>query len=224
MFSDDSTLSRNIMDAHRLDRQGQALGFLAKLTGHCPTLRSFHYICAAAFLDGGTLPWRRFQVDWPTQIADENRRYAEVGAFIDSVKPTLRELYFEHGPDTDYFESMNHPSQGILPGQTLASPLPMDVFFDTHIFPVLISGPWQRLRSMTVRGIGHWKFVNAWRADAPPDEIRWLHCKTADFRQKAITLWEAAPEGCKVVVKDEARRPFYRFQSDYTADGSGQLL
>jgi hypothetical protein len=154
---------------------------------------------------------------WPISVADESRRYAEIGAFIESVKPTLRELVFEHGPDVEYYSTV----KGQAYGQAPDVPLPMDTYFDTYVLPVLVSGPWPRLTSVAIRGIGHWKPLDAWREEATDAEVDWLHAKTADFRNKAIMIWEAVSAGCEVVVEDEASRPFYRFQDDGTVNGKG---
>ncbi|KAF2690161.1 hypothetical protein K458DRAFT_426981 [Lentithecium fluviatile CBS 122367] len=211
------------IESHRRTRHGALQGFLADLTGRCTALRSFHLLTTAEFFDGSFTSFSQPNSQWPKEVADENRRYGEVGAFIESVKPTLRDLHFEHGPDIDYFSTAEgHRFHQLFPGQHLNDPLPMDVWFDAHVLPVLVSGPWPKLGSLTVKGIGHWKPLDAWGEEATVEEVRWLHGKTAEFRRKAIMIWDAAPEGCKVVVKDEASRPFYRFQADKTVNGKGQ--
>jgi hypothetical protein len=68
---------------------------------------------------------------------------------------------------------------------------------------------------MVVRGIGHWKPINAWSEEATPAEIAWLHRKTVDFRQKAMDIGDAVRAECEVEVKDEASRPFYRLSRRY---------
>jgi hypothetical protein len=174
-------------------------------------------LTTAEYFDNSHTSPSRPNPQWPTEVADESRRYQEIGAFIQSVKPTLRELLFDHGPDIEYFSTV----KGQTYGQTPDTPLPMDVYFDTFILPVLVSGPWPILMSLTVRGVGHWKPLDAWREGATADEVSWLHGKTADFRRKAIKIWDAAPKGCQIAIKDEASGPFYRFQADKTVTGKG---
>ncbi|KAJ4295122.1 hypothetical protein N0V90_007132 [Kalmusia sp. IMI 367209] len=209
-------LRRQVVIAHRCARPGPAYGYLRKWTGRCSTLQSFHYLSTA--LVSANVP--RVAPSLRSKlVADENNRYAEVASFIGSVRPTLRELLFEHGPDNNYFTMfvMTLPNNN-----SRTDPLPMDVFFNTHVFPVLTSA-WPRLRSMVVRGIGHWISVDPWKAEATPEDHNWLHSKTAEFRRSAIALHEAVPEGCKVVVEDEASRPFYRLQDDSKIAWRGDL-
>lgn len=210
-------LSDSEIASHRRHRHGVAQGFLADLTGRCTVLRSFHLLTTAELVEGSTIWFMRRSRSWLDDVADDNRWYAEIGAFIDSVKPTLRELLFEHGPDIDYAPYRQcHP---VFAGPSHDARLPMDIYFDSHILPVLVSRPWPSLRRMTVKGMGHWKPIDPWKEDATPDEIRWLHKKTREFRDKVVMLWDAVGEGCEVVVEDEASRPFYRFQSDRTVSG-----
>jgi hypothetical protein len=199
------------IESHRRTRHGAAQGFLADLTGQCISLQSFHIMTTAQFNDC-PLP--------STEVDDEMNRYAEIGAFIEAAKSTLREVVFEHGPDIEYFSTVRHP-HFIRHGQNPEPPLHMDQHFDTYILPVLVSGPWPKLGKLTVRGMGHWKPIDAWREDATTEEVNWLHNKTVGFRSKASMIWDAAPAECKVVVTDEASRPFYRFQDDKTVNGKG---
>ncbi|KAF2642636.1 hypothetical protein P280DRAFT_467960 [Massarina eburnea CBS 473.64] len=209
--------------SHRRDRHGAVQGYLAELTGRCTSLRSFHYLSTAEFFDDSHNQLPHASEHWHLLVTDENTRYGELAAFISSVKPTLRELLFEHGPDMHYFDTTasSRSYHASFTDHKLHIPLPMDAFFDNHVLPVLTAGPWPRLQSMTVRGIGHWKSINAWSADASPEQIAWLHAKTAGFREKVLDLRGAVGEGCSVVVEDEASRPFYRFEADKATNGRG---
>ena len=80
----------------------------------------------------------------------EEQRYAEWARFIDSVRPTVKDLIFEQGrlPNTDAVMYgawlVNFPQQDRRP---------MDLRFIDHILPVLAQGPWPCLEKMTVRGV-----------------------------------------------------------------------
>lgn len=211
-----NTLSPDDIASRRRNRHGVAQGYLAPLTGHCTSLRSFHYHSTADFFDGARQRPQAIVADWIQHMSDETQRYAEIAAFIVSVQPNLRELLFEHGPDIDYFVrafgQRYHTAFRDLQSHT--DSLPMDHLFDTHLLPVLVAGPWPRLKKMTVMGIGHWKPIDAWSERATPAEIAYLHSKTLDFRDKVLQLWDAVPEGCEVLVRDEASRPFYNIRAD----------
>ncbi|KAF1952470.1 hypothetical protein CC80DRAFT_174714 [Byssothecium circinans] len=226
LFADEPHILQNLAPTqialYRRDRPGPIQGYLHDLTGHCTSLRSFHYLSTAEYFDGSYTSNPHTRARWTLQVTDENSRYAELASFIDSVKPTLREFYFEHGPDIDYFgTAFSQRFHGSFTRQTLTVPLPMDRFFDTHVLPILTAGPWPKLQTMTVKGIGHWKPVDAWSADATPAEVAWLHAKTRAFREKVLGIWEAVGEGCAVLVGDEAGRPFYRLWDDRGVNGRG---
>jgi hypothetical protein len=218
------TLSQVEILAHRRDRAGAVYGWLSTLTGRCTSLRAFHFFTTAEFVDKSNN--QRVPPTWNDEVQDEHRRYAELGAFIESIKPTLRELTFEHGPDIDYFFS-NAPGRHTIrafEGPNHDDPLPMDTYFDTHLLPVLASGPWPHLQSITIRGIGHWKPIHPWNEGATPEELRYLHAKTKHFRDRSELIWEAVgagKSGVEAVIEDEASRPFYRFQADKRINMTG---
>jgi hypothetical protein len=206
---------------HRRDRPGALQGYLSVLAGKCSQLRTFHYLTTASFVDQSTM--NRPRPTWPLEVQDEHFRYAELGAFIASIKPHLRELWFEHGPDINFwtFNPGRHTVTAFQ-GPSHDNPLPMDIYFDTHLFPVLASGPWPKLSKLIVRGIGHWKPLHPWDENATPDEIRYLHMKTRSFHHKAELIWDAVDgASIDVCIEDTACRPFYRYQSDKSTNGTG---
>ena len=217
-------LSEDEIRSYRRDRPGAVQGYLAPLTGRCSALRSLHILTTAEFVEQASS--NRPSSTWPKEVEDENRRYAEIGAFLESVKPTLREFMFEHGPDVDYYgSSPGKHSESAFAGPNHNNPLPMDAYFDAHVLPVFWTGSWPKLERIVVKGVGHWKPINAWKENGTANELRWLHRKTAEFRDRAITIWEAVGgSNIDIVIEDEASRPFYRRQNDKTMSLTGTLL
>jgi hypothetical protein len=211
------------IDAYRSDHPGATYGWLTYLTDRCASLRSFHFTTTAEFVDHS----REFHVPshWGREVQDDHRRYAELGAFIASVKPTLRDLVFEHGPDMDYYgTTFGRHTIRAFEGPDHDDPLPMDVYFDMHVFPVLASGPWPKLKRMVIRGIGHWKPIHPWDEAAKPGEISYLHKKTRAFHDRAELIWDAVGgDRVDVVIEDVASRPFYRFQADKQMSVTGVI-
>ncbi|KAF2116301.1 hypothetical protein BDV96DRAFT_47887 [Lophiotrema nucula] len=214
-------LSEDEIRSHRCDRPGAVQGYLEPLIGRCPALRSLHILTTAEFVEQ-TLNLRPSPI-WSLECEAEHRRYAEIGGFVDSVKSTLREFVFEHGPDVDYFgNSPGVHSERAFASSNLDNPLPMDYYFDTYILPVFWTGSWPKLERIIVRGIGHWKPIDAWKQDGMATELRWLHRKTTGFRERAITIWDAVDgSNIDIVIEDEASRPFYRRQNDRTMSWTG---
>jgi hypothetical protein len=210
-----SALNEEEIDAHRRRRAGGAYGWLNHLRGRCASLRTFHYLTSGEFVDMSN---DVFSPDWPEQVTNERYRYAEVAEFIEYIKPFIRELLFEHGPDIQYFGyNPGKHTDRAFQGPNHDAPLPMDTYFNAYIYPVLTSGTWPKLQKITLRGIGHWKPLDLWGENATQEEIRYLHRKTVDFRDRAEMIWESvgAPR-VDVCIEAEASKPFYRFQADRT--------
>lgn len=218
-------MSSHDIETYGRDRPGAIQGYLTPLTGRCPSLRSLHILTTAEFIDLSTGRNGLPSPTWHLEAANEHRRYAEIGAFLSSVKHTLREFVFEHGPDIDYFgHSPGRHTNRAFAGPTHDDCLPMDVYFDAHVLPVIASGPWPRLEKIVVRGIGHWKPLDLWREESTPDEISYLHRKTRAFRDRAEMIWEAVGGNeIDIVVEDEASQPFYRLQADKRRSLTGDV-
>lgn len=213
-----ATLPQSESMIHRKNRAGAIYGWLARLTGRCTSLRSFHYFSTAEFVDKSSNTIT--SSDWLLEVQEEHRRYAELGAFISSVKPTLRELIFEHGPDIAYYGyNPGRHTVRAFEGPFHDNPLPMDAYFDMNVLPVLALGPWPKLEKMVVRGIGHWKPLDPWNEKATREEIRYLHRKTIECRDRSEMIWDAVSgDGVDVCIEAEASRPFYRFQEHKWSD------
>jgi hypothetical protein len=85
-------------------------------------------------------------------------RYMELASFIDSVKPTLQHLILDFcvKPEENHGGNHNH-----LMGKycwrgwaSLGMERPVDTTFAECILPVLETGPWPRLKTLVVRGLG----------------------------------------------------------------------
>lgn len=219
------SLSSEENETHSRDRAGPLQGWFQKFTGKCTLLRSFHFSTVAEFVDKSGSRNRNLAREWNETVPIEHRRYAELGAFIASVKPTLREFSFEHGPVSQYFgQSVGRTSEPAFAGPNHDIPLPMDVLFDQHVLPAIISGPWPCLQSFTVKGIGHWKPLDPWKEEATPGEIRYLHSKTVAFRDRAEMIWDAVKVNerhVEFIVEDSASRPFYSLRSDHRRSATG---
>lgn len=217
-------LSDHDIETYGRDRAGAIQGYLTPLTGHCPSLRSLHILTTAEFIDLSTGRNGLPSPSWHLEAANEHRRYAEIGAFLSSVKHTLREFVFEHGPDIDYFGySPGRHTNRAFAGPRHDDSLPMDVYFDSYVLPVIASGPWPRLEKIVVRGIGHWKPLDLWREECTPDEMSYLHRKTRAFRDRAELIWEAVGgDEIDIMVEDEASQPFYRLQADKRRSMTGE--
>lgn len=76
---------------------------------------------------------------------------------------------------------------------------------------------------MIVRGISHWKPIHLWSDFATAEDHAYLDHKMAEYCRVVLALMEAAPEGCEVIVSDEATRPFYRLQGKGPSIVEGHL-
>ncbi|KAF2465466.1 uncharacterized protein BDR25DRAFT_84198 [Lindgomyces ingoldianus] len=217
-----NTLQPEEIQLHQRDRPGAIQGYLSTLTGRCPTLCSLHISTTGQFLDTNisrTGP----SVLGNQEFQDGNNQYIEIAAFLESVKGTLREFVFEHGPDFELFHiSPTNPTWLPYSGLSLSDPLPMDVFFDSHILPVISSGPWPKLQQMFVRGVGQWKPIDPWQETSGLEEVAYLHRKIKEFHSRAEMIWNAVDRSkAEVVVEDEASRPFYRLRADTRRNMTG---
>jgi hypothetical protein len=228
-FADPRQVLKSLSSTHinltRRDRPGAVQGYLLPWVGRCPKLRSLHILTTAEFVDQSINQFGQQSTTWYLEVTDENNRYAEIGRFLDSVKHSLREFIFEHGPDIDYYGNSpgRHTNQA-FGGPTHDVALPMDVYFNSHILHVIAAGPWPKLEKIVVRGIGHWKPVDPWKEESTPHEIQYLHRKTQDFRDRAELIWDAVG-GYTVdaIIEDEARQPFYRLQADERRSSTGDV-
>ncbi|ORY13020.1 hypothetical protein BCR34DRAFT_277532 [Clohesyomyces aquaticus] len=219
-FADPDTildaLSPNEVDLHRRTRTGLLYGYLKVLTSCCPTLQTLYISTAGQFLDNSRTFRNTPSPAGQQELDDGANEYAEIGSFLESVKGTLKEFVFEHGPDMEYFH-VSPTSSNLLPqlGLSLTAPLPMDVFFDSNILPVLSSRPWPKLRRIVVRGVGQWLPVDPWQENSGSEEVAYLHRKIKEFRNRAELIWDAVDiDRVEVVVEDEASRPFYGLRAD----------
>jgi hypothetical protein len=223
--SDLQGLDEEEIEMHRRRTSGALQGYLVPWTGKCSALRSFHIMTTADFVGLNDGPLSAAAQQWPARMREEQSRYHEIAEFISSVRLTLRELIFEHGPDVDYFvRGPGRNTDIAFTGPNHDNPLPLDVYFDTHILPLFWLGTWPKLQTLAIRGIGHWKPLNPWREGATTEEQRWLHNKTKEFRERALAIWNSAG-GSKIsfAVEDESSRPLYRFQADKGRKQTGSL-
>ena len=78
----------------------------------------------------------------------EERLYMSWARFLDSVRETLLELYYEQ--EYSYNEQRlrdDFPKPDFFPR-------PMDRLFARHILPVLVEAPWPRMHIMDIKGVG----------------------------------------------------------------------
>ncbi|KAF2472358.1 uncharacterized protein BDR25DRAFT_13680 [Lindgomyces ingoldianus] len=83
-----------------------------------------------------------------TKIDDQ--RYFSWGQFLKSVRHTLQYFSFEQGDNNNEFIG---DRRGRRPHQQHR---PMDQLFVRWILPVLLEGPWPRMKRMEIRGVGRW--------------------------------------------------------------------
>lgn len=88
--------------------------------------------------------------NWVPQ-RDKNR-YAELASFIDSVRLTLESLLFEQGLEPE-FTGITTCGRSNL-GHGPQKGRPMDSRFLDEIMPALLRGPWPKLKSATILGVG----------------------------------------------------------------------
>ncbi|KAF2137111.1 uncharacterized protein K452DRAFT_302263 [Aplosporella prunicola CBS 121167] len=89
---------------------------------------------------------------WAPQRSEDLRphdaaRYREYGAFLGSIRPTLRSLFFEQNGDNWVNEqlALQAPEDSLRPGEQL---------FTRFIHPVLLEAEWPCLERLEVRGVG----------------------------------------------------------------------
>ncbi|CAI6319661.1 unnamed protein product [Periconia digitata] len=178
---------------------GFALGHLSSLTNRCTSLQSFHYHSTAEYFPGSAPHHQHHPTLWQQIMQKETLRFTELAAFIESVKFTLRDFFFEHGPDIDYVGS------SVSAQQRQNNPLPMDQLFDAHLRPVISTGPWPQLRRFRLLGIGYRDpmFVTtSWLEEGSQNDVH-------VYRDDVKMLLDAMPGVCEIAVSDKAGRPFY---------------
>ena len=94
---------------------------------------------------------------WPEDR--EEKRYAELAAFISSLKATLRTLVFDHGSYHEYFEAPVWDDDSDTSLRELDCDVedlmrPMDAWFMKHILPVLGGTAWDVLEKLEINGVG----------------------------------------------------------------------
>ena len=117
---------------------GLMRGLLSPLKGRCTGLKSLTLRKVGDRYSGET-----DVVRW----MNECHLLHEWASFIRSVSGTLEEFVFDQGPRNEKL-----PRENIR-----VSPVRlMDRLFGSTIFPVLLAGPWPRLKSMELRGVRSW--------------------------------------------------------------------
>jgi len=94
----------------------------------------------------------------------DDRRFTEWARMISSVCQTLRFLSFKQGRDRNFDEC----PRGSRPGRTYGEYRPMDQLFRQWIMPVLLAGPWPRIKRMEIRGVG--RTVESWCSSIMPEQ------------------------------------------------------
>jgi hypothetical protein len=82
----------------------------------------------------------------------DEERYEELASFIDSVRSTLEMLLFEQGlePKKTIYATCGRANRRHGPQKGR----PMDYRFLDKVMPVLLRGPWPKLKSDSVVGVG----------------------------------------------------------------------
>jgi len=104
---------------------------------------------------------------WDTSLHDPkyNYMYSSWASFLDSVRGSLRDFYFEQGICKNSYS-------GYLTRFTKLGPTrPMDHLFLKWIYPVLIKAAWTKLISMEIRGVGR-RTEECRLQTLPPEEER----------------------------------------------------
>ncbi|KAH6876080.1 hypothetical protein BKA58DRAFT_400200 [Alternaria rosae] len=89
------------------------------------------------------------QLDCPYEERDE-QRFIEWARMISSVRNNLRSLSFKQGRNRNVDEC----PRGFRLGKIYEEYRPMDQLFRRTIMPVLLAGPWPRIKRMEIRGLG----------------------------------------------------------------------
>ena len=117
---------------------GLMRGLLSPLKGRCTGLKSLTLRKV-----GDRYPRESEVVRW----MNECHLLFEWASFIRSVSGTLEEFMFDQGPR----------DENQARGNIRVNPVRlMDRLFGSVIFPVLLAGPWPRLKSMELRGVRSW--------------------------------------------------------------------
>ena len=117
---------------------GLMRGLLSPLKGRCTGLKSLTLRKV-----GDRYPRESEVVRW----MNECHLLHEWASFIRSVSGTLEEFMFDQGPRD---ENQSRGNFRVNPVRL------MDRLFGSIIFPVLLAGPWPRLKSMELRGVRSW--------------------------------------------------------------------
>ena len=117
---------------------GLMRGLLSPLKGRCTGLKSLTLRKV-----GDRYPRESDVVRW----MNECHLLHEWASFIGSVSATLEEFIFDQGPRN---EKLSRENIRVNPVRL------MDRLFGSIIFPVLLTGPWPRLKSMELRGVRSW--------------------------------------------------------------------
>ncbi|KAI9879068.1 MAG: hypothetical protein M1830_009709 [Pleopsidium flavum] len=124
----------------RTKHPGPMRGHLRYLKGRCTALK--HLSMRSVGQDDSN--------DYLWSATNDEERYNEWAAFLQSVTPTLQSFTFEQGFEPDGSECiMNRPDP--RPLQTVR---PMDARFIKYILPVILGYPWPHLKIMFIRGVG----------------------------------------------------------------------
>ncbi len=118
---------------------GLMRGLLLPLTGRCTGLKSL------TLRKVGDRNAEEYDV--LRGMKNERILLVEWASFIESVSGTLEEFRFEQGP--------RHEGQSDTGGRVHPVRM-MDCIFGHSVFPVLLAGPWPRLKMMEVRGVRSW--------------------------------------------------------------------
>jgi hypothetical protein len=119
-------------------------GHLRQLEGRCVNLR--HLSLRSVGQDD---PYSRM---WSSGKDEE--RYSEWGSFIESLKGTLVSLKIKQGTEPE--DLREHSTRELYTSVNQFGQVggPMDSQFLKLLLPVLARGPWSKLQSMTIIGVG----------------------------------------------------------------------
>lgn len=126
----------------KLRHPGPMRGHLQPLVGSCKVLKHLSLRSAGQDIANDSV--------W--SVHHDRQRYEEWAMFIESVKDTLESLEIEQGIPAEDPHQNGSCRQWDGPMQTLGRP--MDLRFVELVLPVISSGPWAHLKTMTIRGVG----------------------------------------------------------------------
>jgi len=117
------------------------------LVGRCPALQRLYIRSFGLGVDCGR--------KWSPE--KDERRFKNWASFIDSTRNTLETLVFElYDASRPYPQPYNWPKNANPSGSENESVLvkrPVNLRFFEFIAPVLVRGPWKKLRSLAVQGV-----------------------------------------------------------------------